>query len=61
MIDLGLLAIAVARGEELMHAAGALTTVLVFAIWLNRYCERRVDDGRVVLGGLRCSSTRWRQ
>src|SRR4029453_17550507 len=37
LIDLGLFAIAVARGEELMHAAGALTTLLVFAIWLNRY------------------------
>jgi uncharacterized membrane protein len=37
VIDLGLLAIAIARGEELMHAAGALTTVVVFAIWLNRY------------------------
>jgi len=37
VIDLGLLAIAVAQREELMHAAGALTTVLVFAIWLTRY------------------------
>ena len=37
VIDLGLLAIAIAQGEELMHAGGALTTVLVFAIWLTRY------------------------
>jgi uncharacterized membrane protein len=37
VIDLGLLAIAVARGEELMHAAGALSTLVVFAIWLSRY------------------------
>jgi uncharacterized membrane protein len=37
VVDLGLLAVAVARGDELMHAAGALATVLVFAIWLTRY------------------------
>jgi uncharacterized membrane protein len=37
VIDLGLLAIAFAKGEELMHASGALTTVLVFAIFLTRY------------------------
>ena len=37
VLDAGLLAIAVARREELMHAVGALTTLLVFAIWLGRY------------------------
>jgi hypothetical protein len=37
VLDAGLLAIAVARREELMHAIGALATLLVFAIWLGRY------------------------
>ena len=37
LLDAGLLAIAIARREELMHAIGALATLLVFAIWLGRY------------------------
>ena len=37
LLDAGLLAIAVVRREELMHAIGALATLLVFAIWLGRY------------------------
>ena len=37
VLDAGLLAIAVARREELMHTIGALATLLVFAIWLGRY------------------------
>jgi Predicted membrane protein (DUF2339) len=34
LIDLGLLAIALARREELLHAAGATTTAIVTAVWL---------------------------
>jgi uncharacterized membrane protein len=37
LLDAGLLAIAIARREELMHAIAAVTTLLVFAIWLGRY------------------------
>ena len=37
LLDIGLLAIAIARGEELMHAIAAVTTLVVFAIWLGRY------------------------
>jgi hypothetical protein len=34
LIDLGLLAIAIARQQEIMHAAGALGTMLTIAVWL---------------------------
>ena len=34
LVDAGLLAVAIARGEELLHAAGAIATVLVMAAWL---------------------------
>jgi Predicted membrane protein (DUF2339) len=34
LIDLGLLAIAIARGEEIVHAVGAVTTAVVMAVWL---------------------------
>ena len=34
LVDAGLLAVAIARGEELLHAAGAVATVLVMAAWL---------------------------
>ena len=34
LIDLGLLAIAIARQHEMMHAAGALGTMLTVAVWL---------------------------
>src|SRR6185503_8379633 len=37
LLDIGLLAIAIARGEELMHGIAAVTTLLVFGIWLGRY------------------------
>jgi uncharacterized membrane protein len=37
LLAAGLLAIAVALREEVMHALGALATLLVFAIWLGRY------------------------
>jgi hypothetical protein len=34
-LDVGLFAIAVTRGPEILHSAGALTTLLVFAVWLR--------------------------
>jgi uncharacterized membrane protein len=34
-LDVGLFAIAVMRGPEILHCAGALTTLLVFAVWLR--------------------------
>ena len=34
-LDVGLFAIAVMRGPEILHSAGALTTLLVFAVWLK--------------------------
>jgi uncharacterized membrane protein len=34
LVDVGLMAIALARGEELLHATGAVTTLLTFAVWL---------------------------
>lgn len=34
IIDAGLLAVTIARGEELAHAIGAAAAVLVFAVWL---------------------------
>jgi uncharacterized membrane protein len=37
LLDAGLLTIAIARREELMHAIAAVTTLVVFAIWLGRY------------------------
>ena len=37
LLDAGLLAVAIARREELMHAVAAVTTLVVFALWLGRY------------------------
>jgi len=38
IIDCGLLAVTIARGEELAHAIGAAAAILVFAVWLaNSY------------------------
>ena len=37
LLDVGLLAIAIARRDDLMHAVAAVTTLVVFAIWLGRY------------------------
>ena len=34
-LDIGLFAIAAVRGPEILHCAGALTTLLVFAVWLR--------------------------
>ena len=34
-LDIGLFAIAVMRGPEILHCAGGLTTLLVFAVWLK--------------------------
>jgi uncharacterized membrane protein len=35
LVDLGLFAIAIARGPKLLHLVGAGTTLLVWAVWLN--------------------------
>jgi uncharacterized membrane protein len=37
LLDAGLLAIAIVRREELMHGIAAITTLVVFAIWIGRY------------------------
>jgi hypothetical protein len=37
VIDAALLAIAIVRREEMLHAVGGLATLLVFAVWLARY------------------------
>jgi uncharacterized membrane protein len=37
LLDVGLLAITIARREEVMHAIAAVTTLVVMAIWLGRY------------------------
>jgi uncharacterized membrane protein len=34
-LDVGLFAIALMRGPEILHGTGALTTLLVFAVWLR--------------------------
>ncbi len=36
LLDAGLLAVTLIRGEELLHAAGAAATVLVMAVWLSQ-------------------------
>ena len=36
LIDVGLLAVTLMRGQELLHAAGAAATVLVMAVWLSQ-------------------------
>lgn len=35
LMDLGLAIVAAARGPEILHLAGGISTVLVFCIWLN--------------------------
>jgi hypothetical protein len=35
LLDLGLLAIAIARRQSLLHATGALTTMIVMAVWMT--------------------------
>lgn len=47
-IDIGLLAIAIARREELLHAVGALATLLALGIWLAT--SYSPDSRLVVLG-----------
>ena len=37
LLDAGLLAVAIARREELLHVVAAVTTLVVFAIWIGRY------------------------
>ena len=39
IVDVGLLAIALARKEELLHAVGASGTIAVFALWLSKSYE----------------------
>jgi uncharacterized membrane protein len=39
LLDAGLFAIAEARGPEILHAVGGLSTILVFAIWMNSSYE----------------------
>jgi uncharacterized membrane protein len=41
ILDIGLFAIAVARKEEILHWIGALSTILIFAIWLGMSYESR--------------------
>ncbi len=36
LLDAGLLAIAAARGHEFLHLAGAISTLVIFAIWFSR-------------------------
>ena len=36
LVDLGLLAIALARRESVLHLAGSLATLVTFAVWLTR-------------------------
>ena len=35
LVDIGLLAVAIARGEELLHGAGALATLATVSMWLG--------------------------
>ena len=49
LVDLGLLAIAIARRQELLHAAGAITTMIVMAIWITT-SYRTSGSTPVVLG-----------
>jgi hypothetical protein len=55
-VDAGLCAIAIARRQSLLHAVGALTTVVVFAVWLSssyrtdaRYIALAFTSGLVAL------------
>ena len=41
LLDAGLFAIAIARGPEMLHLAGGLSTILVWAIWLSSSYEGR--------------------
>jgi hypothetical protein len=41
LLDAGLFAIAVARGPEMLHLAGGLSTILIWAIWLSSSYEGR--------------------
>ncbi len=48
LVDAGLLAIAIVRGEEVLHAAGAMATVVVMAVWLGLSYVHR--GGVIALG-----------
>ena len=41
LLDAGLFAIALARGPEMLHLAGGLSTILIWAIWLRSSYEGR--------------------
>ena len=41
LLDAGLFAIAIARGPEMLHLAGGLSTILIWAIWLSSSYEGR--------------------
>jgi len=41
LLDAGFLAIAAARGQGVMHAAGGLSTLVIFAVWLKSSYESR--------------------
>jgi hypothetical protein len=49
LVDVGLLAIAIARRQELLHLAGAVTTMIVMAIWVTT-SYRTFGSTTVVLG-----------
>ena len=50
LVDLGLLALAIARGDELLHAVGAVTTMVVMAVWLSASVRRvGIADNRARL------------
>ncbi len=51
LLDAGLLAIAIAQREELMHAVAAVTTLVVFAIWLGRYPGGALTMATLFAGG----------
>jgi uncharacterized membrane protein len=36
IVDIGLLAVTIARGDEIAHASGAAAAVVVFAVWLGQ-------------------------
>jgi hypothetical protein len=49
LLDAGLLAIAAARGNEIIHCIGGLSTLLVFAIWINSCYQNRDWTAALVL------------
>ena len=61
LVDLGLLALAIARGDELLHAVGAVTTMVVMAVWLSAsYADSGRRRSRSASRRCSSSSTCWR-